>query len=116
LSISVKIFFRSKLKSLEENLELAAECLDKETQELNAINLQIQNAIAESTKHINAFKHFSEIHLESIVNDLHRLQEILVESQSRECAKVLVKKSVKINLAYPNSYLLSISLSFNCIY
>ncbi|XP_003241720.1 putative leucine-rich repeat-containing protein DDB_G0290503 [Acyrthosiphon pisum] len=83
----------SKLKSLEENIELAVESLDKETQELNAVNLQIQEAIAESTKHINAFKLFSEIHLERIVNDLHRLQEILTESQSRECAKVLVKKT-----------------------
>jgi len=72
--------------------------LDKETQELNAVNLQIQDAIAESTKQINAFKLFSEIHLERIVNDLHRLQEILTESQSRECAKVLVKKSVRIYL------------------
>ncbi|XP_060858311.1 uncharacterized protein LOC132935714 [Metopolophium dirhodum] len=83
----------SKLKSLEENIELAVECLDKETQELNAVNLQIQDAIVESNKHINAFKLFSEIHLERIVNDLHRLQEILTESQSRECAKVHVKKS-----------------------
>ncbi|KAL4125847.1 hypothetical protein QTP88_010087 [Uroleucon formosanum] len=83
----------SKCKSLEENIKLAVGCLDKETQELNAVNLQIQDAIAESTKHINAFKLFSEIHLERIVNDLHRLQEILKESQSRECAKVLVKKS-----------------------
>ncbi|CAI6353092.1 unnamed protein product [Macrosiphum euphorbiae] len=83
----------SKLKSLEENIELAVQCLDKETQELNAVNLQIQDAIAESTKHINAFKLFSEIHLERIVNDLHRLKDILTESQSRECAKVLVKKS-----------------------
>ncbi|XP_022175185.1 rho-associated protein kinase 2-like, partial [Myzus persicae] len=83
----------SKLKSLEENIELSVECLEKETQELNAVNLQIQEAIAESTKHINAFQHFSEIHLERIVNDLHRLQEILTESQNRECAKVLVKKS-----------------------
>ncbi|XP_026821279.1 uncharacterized protein LOC113559736 [Rhopalosiphum maidis] len=82
-----------KLKSLEENIQLAAECLNKETQELNTVNLQIQDAIAESTKHINAFKQFSEIHLERIVNDLHRLKEICIESQSRECAKVLVKKS-----------------------
>ncbi|KAE9528639.1 hypothetical protein AGLY_012214, partial [Aphis glycines] len=83
----------SKLKSLEENIELAAKCLDKETQELNAVNLQIQDATAESTKHINAFKQFSEIHLKRIVNDLHRLKEIYVESQSRECSKFLVKKS-----------------------
>jgi len=72
--------------------------MDKEAQELNAVNLQIQEAIAESTKHINAFQYFSEIHLERIVNDLHRLQEILTESQSRECEKVLVKKSVRIKL------------------
>jgi len=86
------------LKSLEENIEIAVECIDKEAQELNAVNIQIQDAIAEKTKHINAFQYFSEIHLERIVNDLHRLQEILTESQSRECAKVLVKKSVRMNL------------------
>ncbi|XP_015373377.1 PREDICTED: putative leucine-rich repeat-containing protein DDB_G0290503 [Diuraphis noxia] len=83
----------SKLKSLEENIEIAVERMDKEAQELNAVNLQIQEAIAESTKHINAFQNFSKIHLEKIVNDLHRLQEILTQSQSRECEKVLVKKS-----------------------
>ncbi|KAF0759967.1 early endosome antigen 1-like [Aphis craccivora] len=93
----------SKLKSLEENIELAAKCLDKENQELNAVNLQIQDATAESTKHINAFKQFSEIHLERIVNDLHRLKEIYTESQSRECSKVLVKKSVWMTLEYPIS-------------
>jgi len=96
------MIFRSKLKSLEENIELAAKCLDKETQELNAVNLQIQDATAESTKHINAFKQFSEIHLERIVNDLNRLKEIYVESQSRECSKFLVKKSVWMTLEYPS--------------
>jgi len=72
--------------------------MDKEAQELNAVNLQIQEAIAENTKHINAFQYFSEIHLDRIVHDLHRLQEILTESQSRECEKVLVKKSVRMNM------------------
>ncbi|XP_025208658.1 spindle pole body component 110-like [Melanaphis sacchari] len=83
----------SKLKSLEQNVELAKECIDKETQELNAVNLQIQDAIAESSKHINAFKHFSEIHLERIVSDLSKLKEICTESQRRECTKFLAKKS-----------------------
>lgn len=81
---------------LEENINLATMDLNRETKELEAADRQVKDANDESARHINAFKMFSTIHLERIVKDVQRVQELLTEFQSKECAKAIIKKTVGV--------------------
>lgn len=89
-------FLRSKLNSLEENIRSATDDLENETRELKAADRLVKDAIDESTRHINAFKMFSTVHLEKIVKDVRRVQELLTEFQSKACAKAIIKKTVSM--------------------
>lgn len=66
--------------------------------ELEDISAQVKEAAVESAKHVNAFNRFSTIRMEAICNELRELQEALTKLQAEECAKTVVKKSVRILL------------------
>lgn len=89
-------FYRSKLKYLEDNITSAKLILNNEIEDLRNVRLQVKNAIFESNKHIDAFKSFSKIQLDKIEHDVKKVQELLTELQSKQCAKALVKKTVQI--------------------
>lgn len=82
------------MKVLDNNIVSAKTILNAEIEELNNVSQKVKVAIFESNKHINAFKSFSTIRMDKIIHDVHGVQELLTELQSKQCAKALSKKMV----------------------
>lgn len=83
---------------MECDIERSKMRLDRKAQVLDGIIQQIQETITESDRHINAFNKFSTIIMERLVADVHAVKDILAELQKKECAKVIIKKTVRIFL------------------
>lgn len=84
------------MKYLEDHIRSAKSILNNEIEDLTNVRLQVKNAVSESNKHLNAFKSFSTIQMDKIVRDVNRIQELLTELQSKQCAKALTKKTVRM--------------------
>lgn len=90
-----KYYFRTKLEGLNENTKSANADLNNDLIELDLLNRALDNAVAEGTKHMNAFKKFSTMHTERIGNDITKIQELLTQLQSKQCEKDIIKTTVR---------------------
>ncbi|VVC44015.1 Hypothetical protein CINCED_3A025664 [Cinara cedri] len=88
----------SNINTMLESIKLVTANVDQDSQELDAVNKSVLNAVIESDQHINAFKNFSKIHLDKITGDLKAIEELLIELQSKECEKSIVRKTVMDHL------------------
>lgn len=95
---TIFFFSRLRLKHLEYDIEKSTTRLDKKIQVLDEINQQIQEAITENDRHLNAFNKFATIIMEKLVADVNAVKDILAELQRKECAKVIIKETVRITL------------------
>lgn len=81
---------------MDDHITSAKSMLNNEIEALTNVRLQVKNAVSDSNKHINAFKSFSSMKMDNIVHDVNRVQELLTELQSKQCAKALTKKTVRM--------------------
>lgn len=84
------------LESLGGNISLASTELSKETEHLETVKKEVQDAVAESTRHVKAFDNFATIHTDGIVKDVEEIQKLLMELQGKECTKFMIKRKVCI--------------------
>jgi hypothetical protein len=82
------------LESLDKKIKIASKSLSQEIENLETIKKEVQDAAAESSRHVNAFVNFSSIHMDKIVKDVEDIQILLIKLQSKECAKAIIKQKV----------------------
>lgn len=85
-----------RLESLDNKIKFASTSLSQETENLETIKKEVQDAATKSSRHVNAFDNFSIIHMDKIVKDVEEIQKLLIKLQSKECAKAIIKQKVQI--------------------